>query len=96
MHIYSTSKAAFLVLPRSAFHLAPVVRKPDNFIHQKVIIQCIQSILFDAFGEIFAQANDSYTSTFVVHKNAYRGYYMPTRGYEFYLLGFNIELNTRR
>ena len=40
---------------------APVVKKPDKFIHWIVTIQSSQSILSDAFGETSAQANDSYT-----------------------------------
>ena len=43
--------------------LGPVVQNPDNFIHPIVTIQLCQRIPFDAFGEISAEANDSYTFT---------------------------------
>ena len=44
------------------------VRKPDNFIHWISHYPAQPTWLFDVFGEISAQANDSHTFTFVLYK----------------------------
>ena len=48
--------------------LAPVLRKPDNCIHliSPALSSAAKYSPFDAFGEIFARANDSHIVTSVV------------------------------